>query len=158
MEEEAQRLIEAARLESEARVAAELKRARPVGTILTLSLAALLAVAGVGTWLMQSEDAAVARNRAEMAQQLEARQAAAAAAAEAERARFEAEMGKLRERLAAAATAAERERLHAKMADAARAHERRAQAARRDSVKKMAAAAKPAPGPILDDDSTLLGD
>jgi hypothetical protein len=123
----------------------------------TLSVAALLAVAGVGVWLMQSEDAAVARNRAALAQTLEARQQAAAVAAEAERARFDAEMAKLKERLSAAASESERERLQAKMTDAARVHARRVQAAKRDSVKKVAASAQPASGPILDDDSIFLG-
>lgn len=158
MEEEAQRLIEAARLESEARVKIELDRARPVGTIVALSVAALLAVVGLGGWLMHSEDVAAQERRAVLAHELEARHAAMQAAADAERARFDAEMGKLRERLAAAETAAERDRLQEKMAEAARAHERRALAAKRDAVKKMAAAGQPKSTSILDGDTGLLGD
>ncbi|MCU1281461.1 MAG: hypothetical protein JWM53_5007, partial [bacterium] len=161
MEEDAERLIEAARQEAQARADAEIAAASPVAAIATLAVAALLAVAGLGAWLMHAEDAAVARSRARAARIFDEERAAVVAQEQGERQRFEAEMGRLKQRLASAATQAERERVQQKMAEASLAHLRRAhgvksQVAKKEPVKNIAPAGLP--GPLLDSGATLLGD
>ena len=148
MEEEAQRRLEAARRQSEAQVAAELRAQRPVGMILTLASAALLAVGGLGVWLMRSEDDAELRSRAALAE-VAAREQAATASQLEQRARLDAELAAVRQRLAATAPAPEPPRAAA----------RPARPVRRVTRKKVAAAAPAAPLPsALDIESPLVGD
>lgn len=157
LEEEADRLLQAARAEAEARTDAELARARPVAKIATLALGALLVVGGLGAWLMQAGDAEVARSRAVLERSVEEERAAVLARQASERRRFDAELGKLKQRLAAAQTRTDRERLQRTMADASAAHERRLLVAKHDGGGVVAVGAPAAPGSLLDPPAGLLG-
>lgn len=101
LEHEAERLFEAARSQSDALV--QVRVSRSVGTMVALTVAALLAVFGVGTWLMYDVDAQIARSRAIVAAQAEADRVALLTRQELGRQRFEGELARTRERLRATA-------------------------------------------------------
>jgi len=154
LEREGELRLEAARLEAEARMALELKAARrPLGVAVAVGVAALFAVAGLGTWLMRSEDVVDAQSRAVLEQTYDARSALEAEREARQRARLDAELTAVREQLEALApkppapTAAPTERARA------------SRAGTRPARKKVAAAAHaPAPSSLLDGDTSLLGD
>lgn len=143
LDEETQLRLEAARQEAEARADAELKAARPVGTIVALTVGALIAVGSIGTFLMRSEDRVLEREQAALATELQSERAATLAQKEREARRFTEEMAGLKQRLTQASSQAERQRLAASMAEATVAHQRRAAAARRAEASKKVAAAAP---------------
>ncbi|HEX9102052.1 MAG TPA: hypothetical protein VF997_07610 [Polyangia bacterium] len=105
---------------------------RPIGAVVALVVGAVVAVVGMGAWLMHVEDG-VARRTAAI------ERATLDAAADAERAQFAADQRGLQEQIAAAASAIERQRQQARLAEETLARQRRAAAARRASVKKIAA-------------------
>jgi colicin import membrane protein len=153
LEQEGLLRVEAVRLETEARMVVELRKARrPLGTAAALAVAAVVTVGGLGTWLMRNQDVADARSRAQLMETYDAERALTVEGQDRARARLHAEMDAIREQLAAFAPKPAPAVAPAKPA-------RTARPAARKVRKKVAAAAHPtAPASLLDGDTPLLGD